>query len=96
MTRKLGLANLINSEKVRLSSLFDYPITCFVAPSNKITKYCLSQVAKCGLNFSGIIPLKSNVDLTLKNLANYLKRCSTRFINKLPTLGYWSIIIIRK
>lgn len=82
-----NLADLLRAEKERLSALFDYPITCFVAPSNKITKYCLGQVAKAGLNFSGIIPMKPNVNLTIKNIANYAKRWMVRAIHKLPYPG---------
>lgn len=84
---ELGLVQLISSEKERLSHLFDYPISCFVAPSNKITKYCLNQVASSGLHFSGIIPFKPNVNLTLKNLVNYAKRWWTRAVFHLPYPG---------
>lgn len=81
------LADRLNLEKERLSTLFGYPISCFVAPSNKITKYCLAQVAKAGMNFSGIIPIKPNVNLTGKNIINYLKRWIVRAIYKLPYPG---------
>lgn len=81
------LTQLINYEKERLSKLFDYPITGFVAPSNKITNYCLNQVAQCGLHFSGIVPIKPNVNYTLKNLVNYSKRWIIRALFRLPYPG---------
>lgn len=82
-----NLATLLRIEKERLSNLFNYPISCFVAPSNKITKYCLNQVVKAGLNYSGIIPMKPNVNLTIKNLANYAKRWVVRAFYMLPYPG---------
>ena len=84
---ELGLAERIKTEKDRLSKLFDYPISCFVAPSNKITKYCHNQVAYSGLNFSGIIPIKPNVNFTVQNLANYVKRWVIRAVYNLPYPG---------
>ena len=81
------LAQLILKEKKRLSDLFDYPISCFVAPSNKITKYCLSQVVKAGLHFSGIVPLIPNVQLDVKSFVNYSKRWFVRAFYKLPYPG---------
>lgn len=78
---------LLRREKERLSELFGYSINCFVAPSNKITKYCLDQVAKAGLNFSGIIPMKPNVNYTIKNIINYGKRWIVRAFYKLPYPG---------
>lgn len=82
-----NLECLLRGEKERLSKLFGYPINCFVAPSNKITKYCLNQVAKAGLNFSGIIPMKPNVNYTIKNMINYVRRWVLRFFYKLPYPG---------
>lgn len=82
-----NLAVLLKVEKERLSTLFDYPITCFVAPSNKITKYCLAQVVKAGMHYSGIIPIKPNVNLTGRNILNYAKRWVVRAIYKLPYPG---------
>lgn len=77
----------IKKDKEQLSNLFDHPILCFVAPSNKITKDCLKQVAEAGLNFSGIIPLKPNVSITFKNIMNYFKRWWVRLIYRLPYPG---------
>lgn len=82
-----NLADRLKLEKERLSTLFDYPVTCFVAPSNKITKYCLASVAKAGMNFSGIVPIKPNVNFTGKNVLNYIKRWAVRAIYKLPYPG---------
>ena len=81
------LANQLQVEKERLSDLFDYPISCFVAPSNKITKYCLDEVVKSGLNFSGINPINFNVNFTIKNVANYAKRWAVRVFYGLPYPG---------
>ena len=82
-----NLADCLKFEKERLSKLFDYSISCFVAPSNKITKYCLAAVANAGMNFSGIIPINPNVNLTGKNILNYLRRWTVRAIYKLPYPG---------
>lgn len=82
-----GLESLLRGEKERLSKLFDYPVICFVAPSNKITKFCLNQVAMAGLNFSGIIPIKPNVNYTIKNMYNYIKRWIVRAVYKVPYPG---------
>lgn len=82
-----NLAQLIKTEKDRLSLLLEYPITCFVAPSNKITKYCLKQVANAKMNFSGIIPVKPNVSITPRNILNYIKRWVVRCVYKLPYPG---------
>lgn len=85
--KQLDLYNQIKHEKERLSVLFNYPISVFVAPSNKITKYCLRQVSDAGLNFSGIIPIKPNVDFTIGNLLNYTKRWLVRSLYRLPYPG---------
>ena len=82
-----NLAQLILKEKNRLSDLFDYPISCFVAPSNKITKYCLSQVVEAGLHFSGIVPIIPNMQLDVKSFVNYSKRWLVRALYKLPYPG---------
>lgn len=85
--KEVNLADLLREEKERLSCLFNYPISCFVAPSNKISKYCLAQVAKIGLNFSGIVPIKPNVNITIGNMLNYVKRWFVRVVYKLPYPG---------
>lgn len=85
--KQIDLYNQIKHEKDRLSVLFNYQISVFVAPSNKITKYCLRQVSDAKLNFSGIIPIKPNVDFTIENLLNYIKRWLTRFLYRLPYPG---------
>lgn len=88
--KEVNLAELLRKEKERLSCLFNYPITCFVAPSNKITKYCLAQVATVGMNYSGIVPMKPNVNMTIDNFANYVKRWIVRAIYNLPYPGVLS------
>lgn len=75
--------------KKNLSELFDYDITCFVAPSNRISKYCLSIVEDCGLNFSGIVPMKYNERSTLRNICNYIHRWVFRAITRLPYPGVY-------
>ena len=82
-----NLSCLIQQEKDRLSALFDYSIKCFVAPSNKITRYCLNAVERAGLNFSGIIPAQFIVRLTCRNICNYVKRWWVRVLYKLPYPG---------
>jgi len=78
------LISMISHWKNNLSKLFDYPISCFVAPSNKITKYGINAVYKNNLNYSGIIPIKFKRDLTLITINNYIKRWNIRLIRKLP------------
>lgn len=84
---QFDLCSQIKHEKERLSVLFDYKISCFVAPSNKITKYCLKQVTDADLDFSGIVPIKPNVDFTVGNLFNYLRRWWVRLFYKIPYPG---------
>lgn len=83
------LKTSIDGWKQTLSNLFDYPITCFVAPSNKITKYCLQTVETCGLNFSGIVPMKFNERFTMKNICNYIHRWVFRAVTRLPYPGVY-------
>lgn len=84
------LENKIRLEKNRLSSLLGYQIACFVAPSNKITKYCLKAVERSGLHFSGIVPLRFNESFTLRNICNYFHRWLFRAIIKLPYPGIYN------
>lgn len=81
------LVTTIGKKKLDLSELFNYAITCFVAPSNKITKRCLQAVEDNNLNFSGIIPLKFNERLTIRNLCQYVKRWIFRAVYGLPYPG---------
>lgn len=83
------LQKLILKWKKVLSKLLDYKITCFVAPSNKITRFCLQKVEDCGLNFSGIVPFKFNERITFRNIRNYIHRWTFRAINNLPYPGVY-------
>ncbi len=85
--RQPDLVEEIVKYKNMLSNLFDYKISCFVAPSNKTTKYCLRAVELSGLNFSGIVPLKFNEKLSLRNFMNYIKRWIFRYQHKIPFPG---------
>lgn len=79
-----NLALEITEYKTKLQDLLNYPISVFVAPSNKISRYGINCVAKAGLNYSGIVPASFQRDLTVKNIANYLKRWWIRAVDKLP------------
>lgn len=81
------LGETIRQWRDNLSSLFEYKITCFVAPSNKITKSCLKSVVDNGMDFSGIVPIKFNEEWSMRNLMNYLYRWAVRFTIKLPYPG---------
>lgn len=83
------LVTTLGSWRQTLSNLFDYSITCFVAPSNKITKYCLQSVDLVGLDFSGIVPIKFNERLTIKNICNYIHRWVFRVCTNLPYPGVY-------
>lgn len=67
-----------------LSNELDYNVTVFVAPSNKISKYCINSVATSGMNFSGIIPIGFNRNYTVRNISNYVKRWCFRAIDGVP------------
>ena len=74
-------------EKEYLESLFGYKISVFVAPSNVISKSNLRSVVSNKLNFSGIVPIKFEREVTIKNLLNYMKRWMIRAVNRLPYPG---------
>jgi len=75
------LCGTIKHWKEDFEQLFDYPINCFVAPSNSIGKHAIKAVYKCGLNFSGIISIKYERDLDLRTIRNYLKRVYVRAVD---------------
>lgn len=81
------LIDILKEKRAQLEELLDYPISVFVAPSNKISKYGIQIVAKLGLNFSGIVPLKFERDITACNIKSYLKRIFVRVYNKIPYPG---------
>lgn len=79
-----NLSEEICEIRKRLETLFDYEITVFVAPSNKISKYGMKCVTHNNLNFSGIVPLAFKRDITCKNLLCYTKRWFLRVKDRLP------------
>lgn len=81
------LSKEIATLKERLSKELNYPISVFVAPSNEISKYAINCVAASGMDFSGIIPIGFQRDITIKNLKNYVKRWYYRAKDRLPYPG---------
>ena len=79
-----NLAEEIADYKKRLSVILDYPVSVFVAPSNKISKYGINCMAASGMHYSGIVPASFDRKLTFRNLGNYLKRWYYRAKDKLP------------
>lgn len=84
---EINLSDEILEQKQRLEELLDYDIKVFVAPSNKISKYGLQCVVKSGLDFSGIVPLMFERDVTIQNLLSYFKRISFRLWYRIPYPG---------
>lgn len=78
------LADEICEYRSKLSKLFDYPISVFVAPSNKISRYCMRAVATSEMNFSGIISMNFDRDVSFRSVCNYARRWWTRAIVGLP------------
>lgn len=78
------LSDSLKLYKTKFEELFNYKVSVFVAPSNNISKENLKVVVKNGLNFSGIIPLNFQRDVTLRNIYNYVKRMIIRAVYKLP------------
>lgn len=83
----VNLEQTIRNAKEYLESLLDYKINVFVAPSNEISKKCLNAVTANGLNFSGIVPINFQRDLSIRNLACYMKRWGYRIVSGLVYPG---------
>ena len=81
------LSSLIAEYKSTLEKALNYKINCFAAPSNKISKYCLSAVIENQMDYSGIVPINFQRELTVRNISNYLKRWRHRIIDNLPWPG---------
>lgn len=81
------LIETISYWKGKMEKDLDCSINCFVAPSNLISKYGIKCVAANKMNFSGIIPITFQRDLTFRNVTNYLKRWYLRFKDRLPYPG---------
>lgn len=73
--------------KANFTQLFEYEVSCFVAPSNIIVKKCIDAVANNNLNFSGIIPINFQRKFTFRNIANYFARWYYRVKDKVPYPG---------
>ncbi len=82
-----SLACRIKSNQHLLEQAIGSPITCFVAPSNKIAKKCIKAVADNGLNFSGIVDIRFNREFTFRNIYNYVKRWLLRSMTNMPYPG---------
>lgn len=82
-----NLAEELKTYAQELSQTLDYPISVFVAPSNKISKYGIKSMYEAGLNFSGIIPASFCRDVTWMSVRNYGKRWYLRLVDKLPYPG---------
>ncbi len=79
-----NLSDEIAEYKKKLSLALDYDISVFVAPSNIISKYGLDCAVKNGMNFSGIIPVDYQRQVTPRNIQNYLRRWYYRLVFRLP------------
>lgn len=78
------LVDLISRQKQYLESVFDIPITCFVAPSNRLMRNGIRAVYKNEMNYSGIVPLDFQRDIDIRSISNYIKRMWVRTIERLP------------
>ena len=85
-----NLAETIKYWRERMSDDLNYPINCFVAPSNKITKYGIQSITSNKLNYSGIIPIGFKREITVLNIMNYCKRWFLRMKDGLPYPGVLS------
>lgn len=83
----IDLVEEIGKYRKAFEDLFEIPINCFVAPSNKIKKNGIKAVYKNGMNFSGIIPITFDRDLTVRALWNYIYRWTVRASTKLAYPG---------
>ena len=77
----------IGKNKKYLEEVFDYPINCFVAPSNRILKEGIEAVYSNEMNYSGIIGFSFNRSFSFKSLMNYIKRWYIRLFLGFPYPG---------
>ncbi len=82
-----NLSEEIRKWLLEMDTIFDYRISIFVAPSNKITQKCLQAIVANGLNFSGIVPINFQRNLSVRNMWNYIKRWIYRGIYRVPYPG---------
>lgn len=73
-----NLVEMIGHYKRKLEQLFDMHINCFVAPSNRILRKGIQAVYKNDMNYSGIIPISYDRDITPKSIKNFFFRWSLR------------------
>lgn len=85
--KEADLYSSIATYKSVLEKALNYKITCFVAPSNKISKSCLDAVVKNQMDFSGIVPIKFQRHFSIRNVLNYVKRWWHRIVDGLPWPG---------
>lgn len=81
------LDGIIGHYKTELEQLFNVPINCFVAPSNRILRKGVKAVYQNGMNYSGIIPISFDRDISFKSLKNYLYRWTIRLTTGLAYPG---------
>lgn len=77
----------ISYYKNDFEGLFGIPITCFVAPSNRLMRKGTQAVYRNGLNYSGIIPIDFERDFTVSSIKNYTKRIFIRATKGVPYPG---------
>lgn len=73
--------------KNKLEELLNYKIKVFVAPSNKISIYGLKCVANSGMNYSGIVPIRYEREMSYINMLSWAKRVLVRTIYGIPYPG---------
>ena len=81
------LVGEIGFYKNQLEQLFDIPINCFVAPSNKIKKRGIEAAYKNGMHYSGIIPISFDREVSFKSVKNYVFRWTQRALTGLAYPG---------
>ncbi len=81
------LEDKICEYRSRMSQLFAYPVSVFVAPSNKISRYGIRAIAANGMNYSGIIPITFDRDVSFRSVYNYVRRWWSRWFVGLPYPG---------
>ncbi|MGI6124710.1 MAG: DUF2334 domain-containing protein [Acetivibrionales bacterium] len=81
------LEEKIPAGKRYLEDLFETEIHWFASPSNTISKENLRVVYKNKLNYSGIIRLRFDRDLTFRSVWNYGKRLYYNYFSKIHYPG---------
>ena len=72
--------------KQYMENTFGCKIKCFVAPSNKITKQAVSEIAKIDMDFSGITQ-HFDRQISFRYISNYVKRWTVRAVYGIPYPG---------